>query len=211
MCLEYLHSKNIVYRDLKPENSVCDESGYLYMIDMGTAKFLTEDSGYRSFTIIGTPHYMAPEILEGKGYGFAADIWSLGIMFYEMVFGNLPFGEDFDDPYDIYKDIEKSNLYFPLTYKDSKGKDVMKRLMVKNQEKREVEDFNIIKTMPFFQRFDWEGLLKKQMPPPYRPKCHQLKEKKNKNILMSDFLEPMKNTFQKPKKSAVHPNWDEKF
>ena len=92
VCVEYLHSKNIVYRDLKPENSVVSEDGYLHMIDMGTAKFLEKESGYRTFTIIGTPHYMAPEIIEGKGYGFSSDIWSLGVIFYEMVCGNLPFG-----------------------------------------------------------------------------------------------------------------------
>lgn len=103
VCVEYLHSKNIVYRDLKPENAVVSEDGYLHMIDLGTAKFLDKESGYRTFTIIGTPHYMAPEIIEGKGYGFSSDIWSLGIIFYEMVCGNLPFGEEMDDPYDIYK------------------------------------------------------------------------------------------------------------
>lgn len=103
VCIEYLHSKNIVYRDLKPENAVVSEDGYLHMIDLGTAKFLDRESGYRTFTIIGTPHYMAPEIIEGKGYGFSSDIWSLGIIFYEMVCGSLPYGEDLDDPYDIYK------------------------------------------------------------------------------------------------------------
>lgn len=60
---------------------------------MGATKKLKEENGYRTFTVIGTPHYMAPEVIEGKGYSLEADIWSLGIVLYEMVCGQLPFGE----------------------------------------------------------------------------------------------------------------------
>ena len=68
--LEYLHERDIIYRDLKPENIMIDYEGYLKLIDFGTAKIL---SG-RTFTVVGTPHYMAPEIIIGKGYGSPADI-----------------------------------------------------------------------------------------------------------------------------------------
>lgn len=59
-----------------------ENNGYLRLIDMGTAKELTQSKGFRTFTIIGTPHYMAPEVMLGKGYTFAVDLWSLGIMLY---------------------------------------------------------------------------------------------------------------------------------
>lgn len=62
LCLEYLHSQNIIYRDLKPENTMIDQKGYLRLIDMGTAKLLDRNSP-RTFTVLGTPHYMAPEII----------------------------------------------------------------------------------------------------------------------------------------------------
>jgi len=72
---------------------------------MGTAKFMQRKSPgdvIRTFTVLGSPHYLAPEILEGKGYGFEVDIYSLGICFYEFICGFLPFGEELDDPYEIY-------------------------------------------------------------------------------------------------------------
>ncbi len=59
-----------------------DVDGYLKIIDMGTCKNLKTSNSNKTFTIIGTPHYMAPEVLSGKGYGFSVDLWSLGVMVY---------------------------------------------------------------------------------------------------------------------------------
>lgn len=73
------------------------EDGYLKMIDMGTCKKMEIDKGnglpHKTFTIIGTPNYMAPEIISGKGYSTAVDLWSLGIVIYEFMAGYVPFGE----------------------------------------------------------------------------------------------------------------------
>jgi cGMP-dependent protein kinase len=75
-----------------------EEDGYLKMIDMGTCKKLEIGNcsiAKKTFTIIGTPNYMAPEIITGKGYSCAADLWSLGIVMYEFMAGEVPFGENF--------------------------------------------------------------------------------------------------------------------
>jgi cGMP-dependent protein kinase len=72
--LEHLEERNIVHRDLKPENLMVDKDGYLKLIDFGTAKVVTS----RTYTVVGTPHYMAPEVLLGRGYDQSADLWSLG-------------------------------------------------------------------------------------------------------------------------------------
>lgn len=91
LALEYLHNKNIVYRDLKPENIMVEKNGYLKLIDMGTAKVLDKEGYYKTRTVIGTPHYMAPEAISGKGYSFLVDLWSLGIVLYELVAGYFPY------------------------------------------------------------------------------------------------------------------------
>lgn len=81
---EYLHNKNIVYRDLKPENILIGSDGYLKLTDFGFAKYC--DS--RTYTLCGTPEYLAPEILLNKGHGKPVDWWCLGILIYEMLAGN---------------------------------------------------------------------------------------------------------------------------
>ena len=76
--LEYLHSNHIVYRDLKPENLIIEPDGFLKLIDMGTTKMLKRSKLLRTFTVLGSPHYLAPEIFQGKGYTMSVDFYSLG-------------------------------------------------------------------------------------------------------------------------------------
>lgn len=77
--LEYLHSKNVVYRDLKPENLLLDRDGHLKITDFGFAKKLTD----RTWTLCGTPEYLAPEIIQSKGHNKAVDWWALGMISYK--------------------------------------------------------------------------------------------------------------------------------
>ena len=101
LAVDYLHERRFIYRDIKPENVIVIQNGFIKLIDFGTAKIITD----RTSTMIGTPHYMAPEVILGEGYSFQVDMWSIGICMYEFMCGAVPFGENFEDPYDVYLSI----------------------------------------------------------------------------------------------------------
>ena len=122
---EYLHAKDIVYRDLKPENLLIDKSGNLKLTDFGFAKVIDK----RTYTICGTPEYLAPEILLQKGHGKAVDWWCLGILIYEMIVGIDPFSDD--EPMQVYQNILKGKIKFLSTFpKDTKS--LVKHLLVQD-------------------------------------------------------------------------------
>ena len=98
--LNYL-VKHIVFRDLKPENLMIDNNGYVRLVDLGFAKFV--EPGQKTWTFCGTPEYIAPEILTNTGHNHAADYWSLGILVYELLTKSTPFRAK--DDVSIYKGI----------------------------------------------------------------------------------------------------------
>ena len=157
LILEHLHEHSIVHRDLKPENIMVDEKvsgtqGYLKLIDFGTAKQIAG----RTFTIVGTPHYMAPEVVQGKGYGLSADWWSLGVILYEFAIGGLPFGEEEEDPFAIYDKILQDPLRFPSAFtKKSSTRQFIELLLSKNPALRAVGGVAKLKQHKWFLQFEW--------------------------------------------------------
>lgn len=103
--------------------------GYLQMIDFGFAKVITK----RTYTICGTPEYIAPEILLNQGHGKAVDWWTVGILLYEMLAGYPPFQDD--DPMNIYRKIINTKPRYPDGF-DSKCKSLVKHLLRRDLSKR---------------------------------------------------------------------------
>ena len=164
---EYIHSKNIIYRDLKPENILITKSGYLKLTDFGFAKYLDND---KTYTLCGTPEYLAPEIILNKGHGKPVDWWTMGILLYEMLIGIDPFSDD--DPMAIYQKIVKGKIHFPKDI-DKNAKSLIKHLLNGDTTKRfgclknGVKD---IATHRFFDKFNWRNFVYRKMAPPYIPK-----------------------------------------
>eukprot|EP00947_MAST-08B_sp_MAST-8B-sp1_P003267 g3267.t1 len=100
---DYLHKRHIAYRDIKPENVLIDEDGYIKLIDFGFAKKVVG----LTHTLRGTPEYLAPELLQSRPHGRPVDIWGLGVLTYELLFGHTPFvdPDDQDNPMLIYQRI----------------------------------------------------------------------------------------------------------
>lgn len=172
--LLYLHSKQIIYRDLKPENLLIDKDGYIRVVDFGFAKKVTS----KTYTLCGTPEYLAPELVSQKGHDRSIDYWALGVLIYEMLEGRSPFTDPGVSPEDeqeyqkiIFNNILRGSYEFTERF-SSAGKSIVRRLL----RSRPAERLGMgegggddIRAHKWFAKMEWEKLRKKEIPAVWVP------------------------------------------
>ncbi|XP_047596671.1 protein kinase C theta type isoform X1 [Lutra lutra] len=163
--LQFLHSKGIVYRDLKLDNILLDRDGHIKIADFGMCKEnMLGDA--KTNTFCGTPDYIAPEILLGQKYNHSVDWWSFGVLLYEMLIGQSPFhGQDEEE---LFHSIRMDNPFYPR-WLEKEAKDLLVKLFVREPEKR-LGVRGDIRQHPLFREINWEELERKEIDPPFRPK-----------------------------------------
>jgi serine/threonine protein kinase len=129
IALEYLHSQGVVYRDLKAENILIDTSGHIKLTDFGLSKKFFAPENFKTYSFCGTPEYLAPEILLGVGHDKSVDYWSLGVLIFEMLSGELPFFNP--NKQELYKSIVKAE-YQMKTYFSPDSQDLIQKLLEPN-------------------------------------------------------------------------------
>ena len=168
--LSHLHYRGICYRDLKPENILIDGKGYCVLVDLGFAKVVSD----KTYTLCGTPEYLAPEIILSKGHDKGVDYWAFGVLIYEMLVGRSPFYSYGTDQVSLFKRIVQVKYSFPPGGMVSEpAQDLIQRLVVRRQANRfgclARGDMDI-RDHYWFNVIDVDKLLLKHIPAPWVPR-----------------------------------------
>jgi serum/glucocorticoid-regulated kinase 2 len=168
LAIEFLHAKDFIYRDLKPENVLLDRQGYIRITDFGLSKGNIK-SGKDARSVCGTPEYLAPEVILRQGHGKAVDWWTVGCIIYELLTGLPPYYTS--DREELFDRIKLSSVKYPSNFSTS-VKDLLTGLFQKDPEKRlgsGPDGGKAIRNHPWFASVDWEGLLRKEVKGPFLP------------------------------------------
>jgi len=186
LAVEHLHQRDIVYRDLKPENVLLDAQGHICLTDFGLSKEAVA-TGTRTQTFCGTPEYIAPEILQGHGHGKPVDWWSLGTLVYEMLVGLPPFYST--DVNTMYDKILRGELNFPA-YISSDARTLLTGLLQRAPEDRlggGEADAEELKDHPWFDSVDWERVARREYAPAYQPQLDGMSDTSHFDQVFTDM------------------------
>jgi serine/threonine protein kinase len=159
LALEYLHGKDIIYRDLRSENVMIDKEGHICLTEFGLGRTIETEYWY-----VGTPEYFSPQVLRGEGHDKSIDLWSFGVLLYEMLVGIPPYLAD--TPELMLELIKMEPIQFPSNVrKDAKS---LICSLLRDDDSR-IQDVASVKKHAFFESIDWDKMLKRKIRPPWLP------------------------------------------
>lgn len=199
---EHCHERRIIYRDLKPENLLLSDGGFIKLTDMGLAKFVIG----KTYTTCGTPDYFAPELIASTGHTNAVDWWTLGILTFELMSGHPPFESAY--PMQIYSKVMKgiSKVPFPPKCQGAVG-DLIKSLLKKEAAERLPMRPGGVKNLlssKWYTGFDWDSMKACTLEPPYKPVVKSKKDIANFSARKEDM--PRQIEYKDP-----GTGWDKDF
>ncbi|CCI43939.1 unnamed protein product [Albugo candida] len=205
LALAYLHDHaKVLYRDLKLENIALDADGYPKLLDFGFADFQPRKSTCR-YTFCGSIDYMAPEILQHCGHDHRADVWSFGVLMYELLHGRTPFYHE--NAYQHTQNIVSNSVEFDVEIESlyPQACDLIAKILVKDPNHR-AASLNSIRLHPFFTRYysnsnDWSRLVRREWNAPFIPS-------QNQSVVSEDAIssesEPFSETIEGAAESDTH-------